>query len=302
MALHWNELSQNIAPNTELTYTTAVVHPGTAGFRLPAAEKVQDPPDGNRMLVPGGIDGTAGFIDYWNEYFSDTPFADYTGPSAEDRGLSYLDFAVPPSQEMNVEWAEVKVEISGDAAGLDGLRLMLVSPNGTQSELNNYYPSPGFTPYSSQPSSTPANGWSIDPAGDINPLEGNFVWTFSTNRSWGESSNSTVLIHSVTGEPVLQEVDTFDPDTSTLTTTQEPIFRNWELHIENWSEVELHLLSVEVVWHGKPIAGGQYDPNYADNGILGASAFRASSESTPTATIFSTLIATCRRLPASMPT
>src|SRR6185369_6458586 len=54
MALHWNELKQNIAPNTELTYTTSVVAP--VG-RVLAAEKGAAPPNGDEILVPGGLSG-----------------------------------------------------------------------------------------------------------------------------------------------------------------------------------------------------------------------------------------------------
>ena len=68
----------------------------------------------------------------------------------------------------------------------------------------------------------------------------------------------------------MQEIDTFDPNTFTDTITNEPIFRNWEVHIENWSHDTFNLDGIEVVWHGKPISGGTYDPNYADNGILSA--------------------------------
>src|SRR5438270_13870770 len=102
MAKQWNTLNQNIAPNSELTYTTAVVSP--VGKVL-AAEKGAAPPGGDEILVPGGLTGTngkAGYIAYWNQYFATPPFANYTGPIAEDRGASYLDFAVPPSQEMNI--------------------------------------------------------------------------------------------------------------------------------------------------------------------------------------------------------
>jgi hypothetical protein len=94
-----------------------------------------------------------------------------------------------------------------------------------------------------------------DPGGDLNNgVDGQFVWTFSTNRSWGENSSSEVITNAATGEPV--------------TSNGLPVFRNWELHIENWSATTVGVSSVEVVWHGKPIAGGKYDPNYAVNGIL----------------------------------
>jgi hypothetical protein len=273
MAKQWMTLGQNIAPNTELTYTTALVSP--IG-NIPAAEKL--PLNHGALLIPGGIGGVAGFSAYWDQYYADTPFLPtYTGKLDIDRGASYIDFAVPPSQEMDVEWVEVKLDLAGPGAtsadGLNGLRIMLTSPDGTQSELNNYYPNASWAPYTSQQSSTPANGWGIDFNNTLNgsPVAGDFVWTFSTNRSFGESSDSEVLIHPVTGEPVMQASSFFDPVTGTIITGPGlPIFRNWELHIENWSHDAFNLNGVEVVWHGKPIGGGTYDPNYGDNGILSA--------------------------------
>jgi subtilisin family serine protease len=274
MAKQWDTLGQNMAPNTELTYTTSVVSQG-ANFKIPAAEKATPPPTGNALLVPGGIGGDSGFIAYWNEYFSTTPFANYTGPPPEARGASYLDFAVPPSQQMNVEWVEVKVDLSGPGAtsedGLNGLRIMLTSPDGTQSELNNDYIPPSWLPNSVQPSSMPGNGWEIDPGNGLNGSgNSSFVWTFSTNRSFGESTNNQIITHPITGEPIMQTIETFDPTTFTQTTTQEPIFRDWEVHFENWSHEAFNLDGIEVVWHGKPIGGGKYDPNYADLGVQSA--------------------------------
>jgi subtilisin family serine protease len=275
MAKQWHALGQNIDPNTELTYTTSIVSLG-ADFTIPAAEKVSPPPNGDQLLVPGGLGGRSGFIAYWNQYFVDDPFADYDGPPPEQRGASYVDFQVPPSQEMNVEWVEVKVDLSGagatDPEGLNALRIMLVSPDGTQSELNNYYVPPSWAPNSLQPLAMNANGWEIDPGSVINQTgSSSFTWTYSTNRSWGESSNSAIITHPVTGEPIMQSIETFDPDNPGLpVTSSEPIFRNWEVHIENWSHQAFNLDGIEVIWHGKPIGGGSYDPNYSNLGVQSA--------------------------------
>ena len=105
-----------------------------------------------------------------------------------------------------------------------------------------------------------------DPGQGLNGTgQTSFTWTFSTNRSFGESSNSEIITHPVTGEPILQTVETFDPTSpAPPTMTQEPIFRNWEVHIENYSHEAFNLDGIEVVWHGKPIGGDAgYDPNYA---------------------------------------
>ena len=161
--------------------------------------------------------------------------------AGDTRGFSYIDFVVPPDEAINVEWVEVKVDISGSAAGLDFLRLMLVSPDGTQSELNHYFADPGFLPVGVQQSSAP-DGF-IDPAGDLS-VTGSFVWTFSTNRSWGESTNSSAILNALTGEPIAGP---------TFSATAQPIFHDWELHIENWSGNDFVLEGLEIVWHGKSI-------------------------------------------------
>ncbi|HEX4413663.1 MAG TPA: S8 family serine peptidase, partial [Lacipirellulaceae bacterium] len=271
MAKEWTTLDQNLAPDTEMTYTTSVVGLGTAGLNLPAAEKTTD--DNGDFLVPGGIGGKAGFIAYWNEFFKPVTITDgvadpTTGPFSEPkppidtRGESYLDFNVPPPQEIDVEWVEVKIDIRGPADNLNHLRIMLTSPDGTQSEFINYSPNPSFIPDSTQTSSTPANGWQIAPSGSPGTSDTSLVWTFSTNRDWGETTNSAVILDAVTGEPVLLTDSQGDPVST--------IFRNWELHIENWGSSAMSLHNVEIVWHGKPIEGGTLDPNYGVEGVQAA--------------------------------
>lgn len=260
MAKQWHTLGQNKDPFTESTFTTFVV---TGLGNVPAAERL--PANHGLFLIPGGIGGRpgGGFSAYWDEYYSTTPFANYTGPSPEARGESYIDFAVPADKAINVEWVEIKVDISGPAADLDHLRIWLTSPDGTQSELGNTYVDPSFTPYSVQFQNQLPSG---DPPGDIDIDGGTFVWTFSTNRSWGESTNTSVVIDPVTGEPVLVK--------DQLGTPIAPVFRDWELHMENWSNSAFNFSGVEVVWHGKSIATspdlklpdgtdyGNVDPNW----------------------------------------
>jgi hypothetical protein len=264
MAEQWHTLGQNSNRLTEKTFTTSILNPGPGTvWTFPAAEKMNEPPSGPAMIVPGGFGGDNGFIAYWNQYYvdddpmnpDDGPFADYDGPHASDRGLSYVDFSVPPNEAINVEWVEVKIELTGPAADLDFIRMMLTSPDGTQSELNHYYADPDLLPsvFSFQDASQPAGA--IDPAGDIDVDGGSFTWTFSTNRNWGESTNTSVIIDPVTGEPLLQK----DPFTGIPFS---PIFRDWELHLENWSNSDFGIAGIEVVWHGKPISGGGLDQNW----------------------------------------
>ncbi len=250
LAEQWHTLDQDAPP--ERTFSTFVVQPGPqTGYTFPSAEKMDD--ENGAMIVPGGIGGLGGFIDFWDEYFEEIDFDDTTGlpdpdsgpfsgddPPVNSRGLSYWQFSVPDNQSMEVEWVEVKVSLGGPANDLDYIRVNMTSPDGTVSELNHYYADPGIVAgvYSFQPVSIPAGH--LDPAGDIG-TGGQFVWTFTTNRNWGESTKGAPIIDAVTGEPVLDVLGT-------------PYERNWELHLENWSTSDYTIDAVEIVWHGKPIA------------------------------------------------
>lgn len=239
MAKQWHTLGQGIAPNTEKTVTTFV----TGGGLIFAAEKMAN----NGMLVPGGIvapGAKPGFSAYWNQYNADPPAPFDPAAAAswpqDTRGASYIDYVVAPKEQINVEWVEVRVTVSGPQNNLDFLRLMLTSPDGTQSELNDYFQDPFFIPNGAQVLSNPQ--FVIDPAGTLTDhTGGSFVWTFSSNRNWGESTNGAVILNPITGEPVAGPGG-------------DPIIRNWELHIENWGAFPMTVGTVEIVWHGKEVA------------------------------------------------
>jgi subtilisin family serine protease len=262
MAENWHTLNQDIAPNTERTFTTFINPIGDPPFALPPAERGSD--DIFNILIPGGIQRQVppdtGFAGFWNEYAADPPApfdpANSDSWPENNRGFSYIDFRVPVNQQINVEWVEVKLSISGPPEDLDYLKINLTSPNGMQSELNHYTYDPTFfgPGVILQDRSEPATGWSLDTPGDLTG-----VWTWSTNRNWGESTNAAVIMNPLTGEPVAGPGD-FDFTTGTF--IPQPIFRDWELHFENWSDSTFFVDNLEIVWHGKPIAGGQLDQDW----------------------------------------
>ena len=71
--------------------------------------------------------------------------------------------ACPTTQSIDLESVEVKVDISGNAEDLEHLRIMLVSPEGTQSELTNFYVDPDLT--TRLPPGQYGTDWAIDTNG-----------------------------------------------------------------------------------------------------------------------------------------
>ena len=214
MALHWDDFNQYV-PN-ELTFTTSAVS-GT--FNLLPASIITTANGGNGMLVPGGITrATRPFIGYYDQYFATPAFnPPYAGPFEGDRGLSYVDFAVPPSQEMNVEYVEIKADITGDTNGLRFYaRFTRRDPERAERLLSQPVPS----------SAEPLSDILPRVTGLTTPGGGSLSWTFATNRNWGENSSSAILINPVTGEPVMQTADVLVD--GQLVSTELPVFRNWD--------------------------------------------------------------------------
>jgi subtilisin family serine protease len=230
LAEQWHSKGQNLKP--ERTFTTSV----NGFFPIQAASK------GNQasgfIVVPGAIGVGEVGIDYWNEYFADEPFSD-DNPPVNRRGLPYIEFSVPMNNRMSVETVEVKLNIrGGTAAALNNMRLTLVSPTGTHSELNHYYYGMGVpgSYQNSIPGNTIGNPGSGDNGGDL-------IWSFTTNRNWGELTDDALILDPLTGEPLV------DPDTGEPSGES----KGWRLYIENWSPTAFST-AVSMSWHGQPVA------------------------------------------------
>lgn len=191
------------------------------------------------QTIPGGITDTGVAINTepYEEFFSRTeiatetindaagdplgdiiteaPFFNSGDIAASDRGITRIPIEIDPSTSpdfLSVEWIEFTTQLaSGD---IDNLRLSVLSPDGTQSELNPMRPEAGQnlapqSPQGQQGRFTPSDEAIDDFIGGLNinsqndvitgtefiqtgsvgtaaPLDGGEAWTWTTNRHWGE--------------------------------------------------------------------------------------------------------------------
>ncbi len=240
LAQQWTSKNQTLPD--ELTFTTSVVPPGGFFFNLPAAEINVDGGGDEVQLVPGAIGGEGGFGAFWNEYFvTPDPFDPDAFPDPTNTRGGFIEFSVPDSNAMTVETVEVKLSIEGGTtAVLDNVRILLVSPDGTHSELNDFFiPSPLF-PQNASPATFEGSPGSIAVDNPQTPgvdESTTFAWTYSTNRSWGERSDDSIIFDPTTAEPAAGVV----------------LNQGWQLHFENYSATELQITGIEIIWHGSPI-------------------------------------------------
>lgn len=207
LAKNWKSVGTQVS---ELTYTSG------ASALIQGAATLAD-----NTLIPGGLAGLPIADEWYNGIFglgNDPP--DPAGddfPASSMRGDSEIFLTVPDTNTMSVEWVEVQVTTTGVDNNL--LRLSLVSPDGTHSELNDFgvqggraYLNDLFT------GGTPV-------AGGAAPAFNS--WTLSTNRHWGERSDTII-----------------DPD------TMEEL--GWRLVVENYSDAA-GSIRVSYAFHGQSI-------------------------------------------------
>ena len=266
LAEQWHTRGQDNRP--EVTYTS-FVRPlgGTIGV-IKAAEFSGPQGNPNLFVIPGSFgDGDREFGAYYDEFWADEPFSG-DDPPGNDRGIglfigassaSALPFRwfpgfTPPLME--IEWVELKVEASGDAGAFNELRLAIKSPDGTISDLTHFLEN-----------NTSLNMNNIDKeflVGGASSYaeEGNLVWTFSTNRHWGERSDDVVEIDPTTGEPRVDPdntgmfpgrfyLDTVNVDAAGNATFADHITHNWEIIAENYSGGDILISRLEFVFHGQ---------------------------------------------------
>lgn len=258
LAEQWH--TKNQALPDELTFTTAV----NGSPNLPAAEVVNNVLGTADLIVPGGLGGTSGFGAYWAEYLSGNP---NFNQGFFARGVP-IELTVPDSNNMTVDHIDFSFTITGGPISdfLDNVRVVLVSPNGTQSELNHYFIDPSYDLddfHQASPALNPTlsvNGLDGVTGNNVDYLDAGSVdtgvttFTFSTNRNWGERSDDAIVIDPSTGEPVIDpfavggnRFNLINSDVGDL------MSQGWQLYMENYSPTSFVLQNFEVAWHGSPI-------------------------------------------------
>jgi subtilisin family serine protease len=221
LAQQWTAKNQSSAP--ELTWTTFVQN---GDRKIRGAQKSDM--DSGQFYIPGslvGVGQTTGFADFFNEFFADMPFSETPPPQDTRGGFEPVDVPVTSQGQnnlMDVEWVEVKLDLRyANAADLNDLRIALQSPDGTISDLTNYQIPGSALPATFQ--SIPFNLLVTPPGVLDSNADGNgvFSWIYSTNRDWGERSDSEPLVDPANGKPVLDA-------------NGQPVFKPWELHFENY--------------------------------------------------------------------
>ena len=247
LAKQWTVKDQTHAP--ELTYTTFA---RPSNFRISSAALVGPDAAPDAYVIPGLIGGAPmeDFHAFYDEFFADMPF-DGDDPPVDDNGIfipiSQLEGFNPPLMEL--EWVDVKIQVSG-GMDMNLVRIALRSPDGTISDLNMDLQEPRPR-YQINMNYLDQDDFHEGPG--TAPADGTFLYTFSTNRHWGERSDSFFEIDPATGEVAV------DPDTGIpgIPGSGIPLFKTWDLIVENYDGTSSGVLDgYEIVFHGTPIGEG----------------------------------------------
>jgi hypothetical protein len=220
---------------------------------IPAAQKTNDA--SGDQIIPGGIGGHGNFKEWWEEYYDASPdFSNFTSY----RGDEYMEFSVPADQTMDINSVDLRLNITGNAAeALDHLRITLISPDGTPSELNHYIVDQPARPYQFQWGGLTEAHPYLGSFGSTDAGTAPLVFTFNTNRSWGERSDDRIVFDPTTGEPVIDGSGLFTGTNGQLGVPGQVLKQGWRLVIENWDlDDSFGLADVSVSWHGSPVAAG----------------------------------------------
>jgi subtilisin family serine protease len=231
LAKNW----QTVGPQTsQYTWTTG----DTIAGKVWAAHISSD--ETFEVLVPGGevadSDDEKTFGEYYNQFGDESPFVDDEGAPDEDMpfvdrdrnafltGQAGIPILPPP---MTVEWIEVELNLGGSIDNINELRISLVSPDGTVSELNAF----GQTRGNARDHFDGVNVF-----GSVGNI-GTDSFVLTTNRHWGERTEAKQRMDD-NGLPI------FDAN-------GDPIFDGWRLVFENYSAGDININSYNVTFHGQ---------------------------------------------------
>ena len=275
LASQWgsNSLYKERSVSISTPINDAGVFPIQARARVPLSPAVD-------FIVPGGFSPVAISNAFYTEFLSavsteeiefdsglvgevitDAPFFDPDnnqtfGPT---KGSSYIPIQVDQSVEtdfLSLEWLEFRAQFNG--VDIDGLTVSIVSPDGTQTELNPYRLSTDSIgnvvlqePQVGQGYPVPSEA--IGPEVDIDgsdifdvgsleltdPVESGETWVWTTNRHYGELF-SVEASHNALG-PVLDD-----------SLREEDV---WYLVVENWGGTAGNMDGFQVTLHGTEVSG-----------------------------------------------
>ena len=217
----------NFADNSSFVATEANVQVITGSLfgpiNIPAAEATST--DG--YIIPGGVGGVAGFaefFDFWLDPEEDEIPEDIP---VNTRGGS-IDITIPAG--LSIEDIEITVDIEIASEDSDMLRMTLVSPDGTQSELTNFTRD-----------------------GELGNLTdtGQISHTYTTVRHWGERSEGSGRIDPITGEYVPANVQ--------YGNNGEVVAGVWTLVFENWSGSAATINGVTISFYGTDTPGTGFE-------------------------------------------
>ena len=296
LATNWT----TVGPQTsEYTWSTGNLALGKIWGAVESNEET------GKFLIPGGLRGDGDVEDQFTEFFNEwgklgqdpadeppPPFQDDDGPivpipiNNRDFGAFFFNpgeipgnvlnggqpgVNIPAPSGMSVEWIEVELDFSGtNPEDLNYLRVVLVSPDGTQSELKTF----------GRPVARPIDhyagfdGLFGTPAGDL----GTTSMVFTTNRHWGERTEplyrvgeyidktdldgdgdfqeliSRIVIDNYYTPPI---VDPTDPEADPIEFPDNPVpvFDDWRLVFENYGGNLIEIDGFEVAFHGADVAG-----------------------------------------------
>ena len=279
--------------DNEVTISTGLIGGVGSTIRVQPSADIDLPQRVDDFVVPGGISTVDINNAYYSEFFrsynftnltldgtpvgsviTDGPFYDPNGSRASGlvnrRGDSRLAIPIDTSVTtdfLSVEWVEFTAQL--DSGDINELRVSLVSPDGTQTELNPYRIGTGNVetyqvPQVQQSGQTGGDevlddviGRDIIVSDGINtafidgqedpqiagvalndtPLSSGDFWTWTTNRHWGELLSTEAQNNDIPGATVDGQ---------------------WYLVFENWGSSEVRFNSnYEVAFHGVEATGNR---------------------------------------------